>query len=268
MYAAAWAAHTVGNHRRRLWAAHHGSAVPLAALLAFAALRSPGTTLLTVPAPPALGDLVSAASGVVSDPAGFSQYVSEHAQHYIASSLWPSWLPPLGPGARGRRSGAKTRSSSGGSGGGGGGGSSNVSGSRPGARAGPHGRRQPQAGSRLSRQTGGIGGGGSLGSRDPSAAARPWAGPGAAALLPLRLGARQLLAAMATPPLLSLVSWVPSLHHFRRRRCCRWCAGTWHPRHLWACALCKQNGVVIPFKRHAVFGWPLTLCCCDITSAM
>ena len=225
MFASIWAFHAL--RRRRLWAAHHGSALPLAALLAFAALRSPGATLLTVPLPPALGELVSAASGAVSNPAGLSQYVSEHTQQYIASSLWPSWLPLLGPGARGQRSGVKTRS-------GGGGGDSSSSGgafdSRPSPRAGPRGRRQPQATSPSSRHAGGSGkrGGNGSGDSSPAAAAGSPGGPGAAALLPLPLGARQLLAAMAAPPLLSLVSKVPKspLEDILKCFCrCRRCSG-------------------------------------------
>lgn len=207
MYAAAWAAHAVGFNRRRLWAAHHGSAVPLAALLAFAALRSPGATLLTVPA---LRDLAGAASEIATGgAAGLSQYVSEHAQRYFVAALWPSWLPRPGLGARGRRGGVKThgggvktRTGSGGSGSGGPGG-------RPSSRDGPQRRRQPQAASRPPRHTSGKGGGGGSrgsSSSDSGAAARARALIAAPALLPMRLGPGQLLAAMAAPSLLSLVS--------------------------------------------------------------
>jgi hypothetical protein len=205
VYAAAWAAHAVGFNRQRLWAAHHGSAVPLVALLAFAALRSPCATLLTVPAPPALRDLAGAASGIATGgAAGLLRHASDYAFHGFVAALWPSWLPRPGLGPQGRRDGVKTRSGSRDGGGGGG-----VSGSRPSSQSALHRTRQPQAGSRSSRHAGGISGkGGRTGGGVSQAARQSWTSSGAAALLPMRLGARQLLVAMAAPPLLSLVGWM------------------------------------------------------------
>jgi hypothetical protein len=209
--------------RQRLWAAHHGSAVPLAALLAFAALRSPGATLLTVPAPPAPGDLAGAASGIVGGGcAGLSRHVTDYVARGFVTMLWPAWLPRPGPGAPGRRDGAKTRSQ----GSGGGGSSGGMFGGKLGVPGVPQGRGQPQAGSHASRHSTGNsskGSGRAGGSAGADPAARPWTGPGAAALLPLRLGARQLLAAMAAPPLLSLVSWVPTVSGVGNRICQYFC---------------------------------------------
>lgn len=203
VYALMWAVQR--QRRMRLWRAC-GSGPGLAALLAFATVSAPGTVILTVPRPPALGELPSsltsflapnlAAGGAlgavytaVSGVAGDA--ISRLLRWLLAALGLPAfgqWAAASGGGYSGAWDskgghGYNTRSSRG----------KPATAAPAGAAA--AGRRQASAPQRPSKPPGSSG---------RSSTKRQSAAAGVA-IFPLRLTAVQMLAAMAAPALLSLV---------------------------------------------------------------
>lgn len=210
-----WAAHACRGPR--LWRARLGCGAPLAALLAFSAISAPGATILRLPALPPLGQ----AAGGVANAAGGALAAVQTAWPAVGGGRLASVLQRYySPAAswRGRDSNRHGGSAAAG---------------RPDAAGSPglktqQARRSGRRGARsaaaagldtdISSSSGGGGagprhanGGSSHGGHASARAAasrggrRAAGGTGAPAILPLRLGAWQLLAAMAVPAIASLV---------------------------------------------------------------
>ncbi len=212
VYALMWAAQR--RRRVRLWRAC-GSGPGLAALLAFATVSAPGTVILTVPRPPALGELPSRlASNLAPNLAAGGALGAVYTAVYTAvssaaanaiSRMLRRLLAALGLPAFGQWAAA------GGDGGGGGGYS--------GARDSKGGHGYNTRSSRGKPATSAPAGAAAAGRRQAPASQRPSKPPSSSgrsstkwqsaaagvAIFPLRLTAVQLLAAMAAPALLSLV---------------------------------------------------------------